>query len=122
MFKLGSTSSKTLGTCVHQLQDVVRRALELSDVDFSVIEGIRSIDTQRQYVAEGLSWTMDSKHLTGRAVDLYPWVDGETSHEPAHYNRVAKAMFAAAQELGVTIEWGGFWYTHVNDKPHWALD
>lgn len=122
MFSFGNTSSKNLGTCVPQLQDVVRRALELSDVDFSVIEGKRTIDTQRQYVVKGLSWTMNSKHLTGRAVDLYPWIDGKTSHEPAHYNRVAKAMFAAAQEMGVVIEWGGFWHTHVTDKPHWGLD
>jgi hypothetical protein len=67
---------------------------------------------------------MNSRHLPGSdglsyAVDIYPWVEGQTSHASKGYNRVAKAMFAAAMELNIYLEWGGFW--NNPDKPHWQL-
>lgn len=121
MFTLGSRSKEKLETCQAEIRAIVRLAITLSDVDFSVIEGLRSEDTQRQYVAQGVSWTMHSRHLTGHAVDIYPWVNGKTSHDPEHYKRVAKAMFKAAQILKIEIEWGGFWLDPKCDRPHWQL-
>ena len=120
-FKFGTSSNRVLRTVEEPLQRVVRVALSLTDVDFSVIEGIRDRERQADLVYQGLSWTMDSKHLRGRAIDLYPWVDGATSHNPEHYKRVAKAMFAAAFQVNVPIEWGGFWRASNQDMPHWEM-
>ena len=120
-FRLSTNSNRRLRTCDEHLQRVVRVALNLSDVDFSVIEGLRSRERQEELYAAGKSWTLNSHHLTGRAVDLSPWVDGATSHNPEHYKRVAKATFAAAFQVGAPVEWGGFWYATNQDMPHWQL-
>jgi len=120
-YQLGTRSKRKLSTVKVRLQDVVNLAIQLTDVDFSVVEGIRTRERQLFLYNNGLSWTMDSQHLLGRAVDIYPWVDGKTSHDPEHYRRIAKAMFDAAQQLGVQIAWGGFWYDENLDMPHWEL-
>lgn len=121
MYTLGNSSTRILSTGVPQVQAVVRLAITLTDVDFSVVEVLRSEETQRENIVKGVSWTMASKHLTGEAVDIYPWVEGKTSHAPEDYKRIAKAMFAAAQQLGIEIEWGGFWRAPRCDRPHWQL-
>tara|TARA_R110000823_G_scaffold202061_2_gene332998 strand:+ start:107 stop:508 length:402 start_codon:yes stop_codon:yes gene_type:complete len=126
-FHAGASSREKLGGGCTDIKRVVLRAYELSEVDFSVIETRRSVIQQRSNIEKGVSWTMDSDHLmldedgSGvLAVDLYPWVDGKTSHDPEHYDLLAKAMFRAAGELGVQIKWGGFWKSKRKDSPHWA--
>lgn len=114
MFSLSEQSEANLAGAEMSLKKVVRRAIEITDVDFSVIESIRTEEQQRQNVADGVSWTMDSKHLPNHngyaeAVDLYPWVNGRTNHARKYYDRIAKAMFAAAAEQGYPLAWGGFW-------------
>lgn len=131
MFKLGRASEKNLAGAEEPLKRVVRRAIQISDVDFSVIQSLRSLAEQRQSFANGNSWTMDSKHLPNEngeaeAVDIYPWVNGKTNHAPQYYARIAKAMFAAAAEEGYPLEWGGFWWKDESkeetglDMPHFA--
>jgi len=123
MYKLGRRSKANLKGVHVDLQAVVRRALEIGHTDFSVVEGLRTEERQAELVADGKSQTMRSYHLAdingvSNAVDLYPWVNGKTSHKPRDYKLLAKAMFRASQELGVVIEWGGFW-RNFEDKPHW---
>ncbi len=120
MFKLGSRSLKHLEGVNKNLASVVHEAIKLTEVDFSVVDGLRTVEEQRQLVKEGRSKTMNSRHLKGTAVDIYPWVNGKTSHAAAHYAEIAKAMFAAAANLNIELEWGGEWKTFV-DKPHWQL-
>lgn len=127
-YKLGTSSSKKLMTCTFSLQKVVEIAISISDVDFSVVEGVRTEAQQRLNIKNGVSWTMNSKHLANangkaRAVDIYPWVNGRTSHDPEHYKRIARAMFMAAAREGVEIWWGGFWKggEPFKDAPHWEL-
>lgn len=123
----GTASKGHLEGLCDDMTQVVMRAYEISEVDFSVIESNRTEVQQWKNVELGVSWTMDSDHLkqdedaTGvLAVDLYPWVNGKTSHDPEHYNLLAKAMFRATGELGVQIKWGGFWTGRRTDKPHFA--
>ena len=122
-FKLGKASRLKLGGVHDDLQSIVNLAIELSSVDFSVVEGVRSQERQEELVAEGKSWTMNSRHITGHAVDIYPWVNGKTCHKRRSYKRVARAMFKAAIELNVDITWGGFWILDNDgeDSPHWQL-
>lgn len=106
---------------VHQkLVAVVRRAAELTQVDFIVTEGLRTAERQRQLVAKGASKTMNSKHLTGHAVDLAAVLDGEVRWDWPLYYKLADAMKAAARELGVPITWGGDWVT-FKDGPHFEI-
>ena len=125
MYKFGEKSKEQLITARVDLRRVVRRALTITDVDFSVIEGVRSQEQQRINIEKGVSWTMNSKHLAdasgmSRAVDLYPWVNEDTCHEDNSYRKLARAMFQAASIEGVTLRWGGFWTSYV-DSPHWEV-
>lgn len=118
MYKLSQRSLDRLKGVHPDLVKVVKRAIELTEHDFSVIEGVRAIETQREYVAKGVSKTMNSRHLTGHAVDLYP-VGRPTPWDKCAV--VAQSMKKAADELGVPIVWGGDWRSFV-DQPHYELD
>jgi len=127
MPSLGSASRENVSQAKEPLRLVVERAIEITTIDFSVVDGRRTIEEQRQNILNGDSWTMDSRHLPDTdgdddlvwAVDIYPWYDGKTDHSPWLYRKIAKAMFRAAIELNVDIECGGFWKTP--DNPHWQL-
>jgi len=92
-----------------ELSDTVKRALELSPIDFGVTEGKRSIERQKELVARGLSQTMNSKHLSGNAVDLVAYLSGRVCWEMSAYDELADAMKQAAKETGVAVRWGGAW-------------
>ncbi|MCB5320382.1 M15 family metallopeptidase, partial [Yersinia massiliensis] len=102
------------------LVKVVRRALEITPIDFKVIEGCRTVERQRELVKDGASQTMNSRHLTGHAVDIVPLPDGKVSWEWKYFYPMADAMKQAATELGITVEWGGNWTT-FKDGPHFQL-
>lgn len=109
MFKLSQRSLDRLVGVDPRLVAVVKRAIQLSTVDFGVSEGLRSIETQKKYVAAGKSQTMQSKHLEGRAVDLVAYVDGAVSWELNLYDNIADAVKTAAKELGLKVRWGAAW-------------
>ena len=100
---------------------VVKRAIEITTVDFRVIEGLRSVARQKELVAAGASRTMNSRHITGHAVDLAALVNGDIRWDWPLYGKIADAMKQAAAELKVPIIWGGSW-TKFRDGPHFQLD
>ena len=120
MFRLSSRSQSNLRGIHPDLRKVVERAIEITPVDFTVIEGLRPNERQRELVQKGASRTMNSRHLTGHAVDLAAWVDGAISWEWPHYHKIAAAMKQAAAELSIRIEWGGDWKS-FKDGPHFQL-
>lgn len=120
-FELGRTSLLRLGNVHNDLQRVVRRAITMTPIDFTVLEGMRSLARQRQLVARGASKTMNSRHLTGHAVDIAPLDDdGDVSWDWPLYHQLAPIIKEAARLEGVPIEWGGDWRT-FKDGPHWQL-
>jgi len=122
-FQLSDRSINRLIGVHPDLVKVVKRAIEISEYDFMVIEGLRAIETQRKYVADGKSKTMNSYHLTGHAVDLAPLENGsiDWSNKKGQFDSVAKAVKKAAKEMGVVVEWGGDWKSFV-DKPHFQIN
>jgi hypothetical protein len=108
-FRFSLRSRNNLATVKPILADVIRRALELSDVDFAVTEGIRTAKRQKELYASGASQTMQSKHLTGDAVDLVAFVGSRVSWEMPYYFSIADAVKAACEERAVDIRWGGAW-------------
>lgn len=116
-YSLGSRSLSNLQGVHPDLVKVVKRAIQITDQDFTVIEGVRSVSRQRELVAKGASKTMNSRHLTGHAVDIAPY---PISWEWEKFYPIADAMKQAAQELGIELEWGGDW-TSFKDGPHYQL-
>jgi peptidoglycan LD-endopeptidase CwlK len=99
---------------------VMRRAAATTSIPFTVIEGMRTLATQRQYVARGASRTLRSRHLTGHAIDIAPLIGGKITWAWPVYHQLAPIIKAAAAAEGVPIEWGGDWRT-FKDGPHWQL-
>lgn len=119
-FKFGQRSEERLKGVHPDLVKVVRRALEISKVDFAVLEGVRSSERQAQMVKSGASQTLNSRHLTGHAIDVAPVVGNQVRWDWPLYYPLAEAMKAAAAELNIPIEWGGDW-RKFKDGPHWQL-
>ena len=109
-FKLSQRSLDRLEGVKPDLVKVVKRAIELTKVDFGVIEGLRTEERQKELVESGASQTMKSKHLTGDAVDLMAYVGSRASWELNLYDEIADAMRTAAIEEGVPIQWGCAWH------------
>lgn len=123
-FKLSKKSlSKLIG--VHpDLVKVVKRAIEITKCDFTITEGLRTKERQAQLLKEKKTTTINSRHLTGHAVDLAAWIivdnKGTISWDWKYYYMIEKAMKQASEELKIPIEWGGDWKT-FKDGPHWQL-
>ena len=133
MFMLGAESQRRLQGVHPDLRQVVEHAIGLSTIDFSVLEGLRSLARQEQLYAQGrttpgkiVTWTMKSKHLLGEAVDLVPFpLDWSDTNK---FDAISRAMFAAAKEVGVAIRWGADWDGDGTprekgemDSPHFEL-
>lgn len=103
------------------LVKVVRRAAAISSIEFIVTEGLRTQARQKQLFDAGASRTMNSRHLTGHAVDLAALVAGKVRWDWPLYQKLADAMLAAAKELKVPLIWGGSWRS-FKDGPHFELD
>ena len=99
---------------------VVKLAIELSDIDFQVIEGVRSKARQEQLFKAGASQTLNSRHLTGHAVDLAALVNDSIRWDWPLYFKIADAMKKASSQLKIKIVWGGDWRT-FKDGPHFEL-
>ncbi len=116
-YRLSQRSMQNLSGVHPDLVNVVKRAIEITEQDFSVLEGVRNIDRQRKLVAQGKSTTMNSRHLTGHAVDLAPY---PLSWDWEYFYPIADAMKEAAEEQGVDLEWGGDW-SSFPDGPHFQV-
>lgn len=119
-FQLSERSKRRLQGVHPDLVKVVERAIQITDTDFTVLEGIRTKARQAQLVASGASQTMNSRHITGHAIDLGAYVAGQVRWDWPLYNKIAETMKKAAAEVGVPIEWGGDW-TSFKDGPHFQL-
>lgn len=114
-------------TGVHDdLVRVVRRTAER--MDLAVLEGVRSVQRERELIAHGASALKDPyrcRHVTGHAVDLGYLLQGpdhrwEVRWDWPLYERLATEMKASAHALGIPIEAGADWQ-HFRDGPHFQL-
>lgn len=143
---LSKISLQRLNTVKAPLRAVVLRAFEICEVDFGVGQANRTRDDQMRLYGQGrtrlqmkaanlnpdyakpnmpkVTWTMNSNHIGGNAVDLVPYVNGKVTWDDngrlGLWPKIAKAMKHAAFELGVPIAWGGDWKKTV-DRPHFEL-
>ncbi len=121
MYNFSKRSLERLEGVHNDLVDVAHLALELSTIDFGVSEGLRSLKTQKLYYKKGVSQTMNSRHLTGHAIDVFAYVGKQARWEWPLYVEINKAFMKAAKILDVDVEWGGAWST-FKDGPHFQLN
>ena len=121
MFKLGKRSKKNLIGVHPDLVKVVELAIKKTSIDFTVIEGVRTKERQQQLFDAGASQTMNSRHLSGQAVDLAALIANKVCWKPAPYDKMANAMLQAAAELQIPIIWGGSWVS-FKDLVHFELN
>ena len=136
MFTLSKRSLKNLEGVHPKLVACVDLAIRKSKQDFTVIEGLRTLEKQREYFKRGASKTMKSKHLKqadgySHAVDLYPFYDGsvQVNAPLSRFKLIKDAMFDAAKELGIKLTWGADWDNDGStaderfvDSPHFQLE
>lgn len=120
MFILSKRSLNNLVGVNKDLVAVVKRAIELTKIDFAVTEGVRTLERQQELLVKKVTRTLNSKHLVGDAVDLAAYVNGTVSWDKHHYYIIALAMEQAAIELNVDIRWGGDFKSFF-DGPHFEL-
>lgn len=121
MYTLSTRSLDRLNGVHPDLVRVVKLAIQLSEIDFVVLEGVRTKERQALLKTIGASQTMNSRHLTGHAVDLGALLNKEVRWDWPLYHKIAKAMKQAATDLNVQIVWGGDWRT-FKDGPHFELN
>lgn len=131
MYTFSARSHAKILNLEPDLYRVVRRAMDLQVMDFTVLCSLRTPEEQIAHVREGRSRTLKSRHLPNaeglaEAVDLAPFpVDWNNTMA---FHRLAGVMFAAASLEGVALRWGGDWDRDGDtrdqsfiDLPHFEL-
>lgn len=113
-YQFGLRSRQRLSGVNPDLVAVMKKAISISTQDFSIIEGIRSVERQRQLYKSGKSQTMNSRHITGDAIDLVPY---PVSWEFEDFYPIADAVIQACKDLDIAVRWGGNW--KVKDLREW---
>lgn len=102
------------------LLKVMHAAITFCPIDFGIIDGKRTMAEQKELVEAGASWTLKSRHLTGKAVDVMAYVNGKGRWEEALYKQIGEHVLKVARNLNVPLVWGGTW--KVRDWGHFELD
>lgn len=125
-FRLSNSSLKHREGVDPRLIEISDRAIQITKVDFGIPQsgGKRTAEQQNALYNEGVStldgYNKESYHQSGKALDVFAFVDGKASWETEHLAMVAAAMLQAAAELGYPLQWGGLWTSFV-DMPHFQL-
>jgi peptidoglycan L-alanyl-D-glutamate endopeptidase CwlK len=120
-FALGQRSKDRLSGVHPDLVKVIEEAIKESPLDFSITEGLRTKERQKELFDAGKSQTMNSRHITGKAVDIAVLFEGKVTWEFRHYHTVADHIKKVAKELGIELVWGGDWQS-FKDGPHFELN
>lgn len=120
MYSFSNKSKERLKGVDSSLIKVMEESIKESPYDFSITEGIRTSERQKQLYDEGKSKTLKSKHLVGKAVDIAILVDGNITWDKKYYQEVAEHIKKVAKELGIGIRWGGEFKSFF-DGPHFEL-
>lgn len=121
MYKFGTKSKEHLATVHPDLQKLFNAAISTSPYDFSITEGVRSLERQKELLEAGKSTTMNSRHLKGNAVDIAVFVEGKLTWDFKYYKEVSDHIKALSKSMQIPIVWGGDWKSFI-DGPHYELD
>lgn len=136
MNKMSNRSKNNLKGVHPNLIMLVSYALAISEVDFFVNEGLRSLQRQQELYAQGRTTkgsivtnvdgiNKKSNHQAksdgyGYAVDVYyvGWTNKD-KQDDSRWNGIYKAFEIASKNLNIPIKIGGYW--KMKDMPHIEL-
>jgi peptidoglycan LD-endopeptidase CwlK len=107
-YAFGTRSRQRLAGVHPDMVRLAERAIAITTQDFGIVEGRRTLDRQRELVASGASQTLNSRHLTGHAIDVAPWL-GEFRWDHGLFYPIIEAFRQAAIEFDTPLRWGGSW-------------
>ena len=114
MPRFSRKSLRELETCDPMLQYLFKEVVK--HFDCSIIEGKRSLEDQQELLNEGATKTLDSAHLTGRAVDVYPFPVDFEDRDRWHY--FGGFVLGTARQFGIDVIWGGDWDNDTKTKDN----
>lgn len=126
MFKFSKNSLLNREGVDQRLIDISNLAIQITNVDFGIpkLGGLRTVENQAALFASNKSKAdgvvNKSYHQSGKALDVYAYVDGKASWSKQDLAVVGCAMLQAAAELGYKLKWGGLWKSW-QDFPHFEL-
>ena len=120
-FRFSKRSLKNLEGVHPDMVKLMKRTLASSDIDFMIICGLRTKEQQQVLYDTGKSQTLNSRHLTGHAVDIAVWIDGGISWDPKYYKEIGRTALEQAALCNIHTVWGGNW-KHFKDYGHFELD
>lgn len=103
------------------LVKVMLEAIKTTPVGFIITEGLRTPERQAELKAAGASRTLNSRHLTGHAVDVACLINGKVAWDWPLYDKLAKHVKNVAKKLKIPIIAGADW-EKFRDGPHYELD
>lgn len=132
MFTFGKRSVKELETCDGRLQHILLEAIECAQMDFTILQGHRSVEEQEKLFHEGKT-KIDgvsrlSKHnfSPSLAVDLAPYPINWNDRDRFLY--LGGFILGVAGQLDIKLRWGGDWNSNgiltdqsFFDLPHFEL-
>ena len=122
-YKFGKGSLRELVGVHPYLAFAAQKAIERTEFDFGVFDGVRTAKEQRKLVARGTSKTSNSYHLYGLAIDLVPYFDSKYNWDGKralkYFNEIAKVMNDIIKEYDLPIKHGfAMWGW---DRAHWEM-
>ena len=114
MPKFSKKSLRQLDTCDPLLQYLFKEVVK--HFDCSVIEGKRSLEDQELLLKEGATKTLKSAHLTGKAIDVYPYPVDFEDRDRWHY--FGGFVLGTARQFGIDVIWGGDWDNDTKTKDN----
>lgn len=133
-YKLSQRSYDRLKGIDPILLDIITEGIKQSPFDFGIpmYGGYRTTAEQQKLYSKGrtsagkkVTWVdgvnKKSYHQSGKAFDIYAYVDGKASWDKKYYEPIARHLQKVAKECyNIKLEWGGDW-TKFKDLPHFQI-
>ena len=131
-FRLSNRSLRRLKDIEPVLIDILKESIKYSPYDFGIpiYGGKRTLSQQKQIYSIGrtkelhrkpITWTLNSYHMTGKAFDIYAYVNGKASWDLKYLEPIARHIQSVAMDcFKVKLHWGyDLW---GKDGAHFQID
>jgi hypothetical protein len=144
MYRFSSRSLKRLEYVTPILIAILEEGIKESPYDFGIPRdgGFRTFRRQEELYARGrttkqlidkgitnlkgrpdksrITWTLKSYHMTGKAFDIYAYVDKQASWDMEYLEPIARHLIKVASSYGIILNWGyDLW---KKDGAHFQID